>query len=823
MKPDPDLFLNRELSWLDFHERVLAMAIDSKRPLLERVRFCAIVSDNLDEFFQIRVSAVAQQVTAGITQQSPDGKTPDEILLAVRTRANGLINRLYDLFRNELRPALVKEGLVFVRWAELSDSDREQFHEVFERDVFPILTPLALDPSHPFPFISNLSLNLAVIIDNGAHQFARLKIPPLLPRFFAVSGSQQFLPVDELIAANLDALFPGMSIVDHHPFRVTRNADLDLEDETSDLITAVEDALHQRTRSGDVVRLEVTGDMPHNVVEFLTRELNIEPAFVIKVNGPLDLSSLWHLYDLPRPELKDPAWTPQTQPAFAETDRPPDLFATLRKRDLLVHHPYDSFVTSVERFIEQAARDPQVVAIKVTLYRTASEEGSIVHSLISAAEAGKQVVALVELTARFEEQANIERARALEQAGVHVVYGVVGLKTHAKVTLIVRHEKRGLARYCHIGTGNYNPKTARMYEDLGIFTADPDIGADLSELFNWLTGFSRQDSYRKLVVAPHQFRTRLTSLINQESKKGSDGHITFKINNLSDSKIIHHLAKASQNGTQVQLICRSACCIRPETPELTENVSVRSLVGRFLEHSRIYRFGSPGNAQYFIGSADLMPRNLDRRVEVLMPITDAEHCAYLDTILDLELRDDELAWKLHSDGSWERVPISEHINAQATLQQSAYERAHQPVRVEPYESTHEEGIEVRAAGGVVTRRHLDELQVLIIHRPKYADWSFPKGKLDPGESYEDAAEREVTEETGLVAARDYELPAVHYRDTRDRAKLVRYWMMHVQEDAQEFSPNSEVDEIRWCGPAEALRILTYERDRELLRQIQALS
>jgi polyphosphate kinase len=672
-------YLNRELSALDYFARVLALGADKSVPLLERVKFLAIFSQNLDEFFQVRVSGLQEQLDAGLRTTSPDGLDPGEQLRAIRARVEPLVARQASIFTQELAPALEEHGVRFCDWDELSDSDRARLDEVFDERIFPVLTPLAVDPAHPFPYISNLSLNLAVLVrdpNSGEERFARVKVPPLLPRFLVLPDGERFVPLEQVIAAQLDSLFPGMETVEHHPFRVTRDADFELSDDAEDLLEAMELILRRRTRFGRVVRLEVDGKMSNEVLELLCRELQLTDPDVYVVDGPLDLSGLWGLYGLEKTELKDEPWTPQTQPPLVLTDAPPDLFQVLRQGDVLVHHPYDSFATSVEAFVEQASRDPKVLAIKQTLYRTAGPDSGVVRSLIRAAERGKQVVALVELKARFDEQANIERAQLFEEAGIHVVYGLVGLKTHAKILLVVRQEPDGIRRYCHVGTGNYNPKTATTYEDLGLMSADADLGADLTELFNYLTGYSRQGDYRKLIVAPVTIRPELLKRIERQAALGPAGRITMKMNSLVDPELIDALYTASQAGTPIDLVVRGICCLRAGVRGLSETIRVRSIVGRFLEHSRIYRFGpDPHTAEYIIGSADLMPRNLDRRVEALVPVDSGPLRDRLDEMLSIDLADDALAWELEGTGRWRRVPVTRGLNAQRELQDLAVQRA----------------------------------------------------------------------------------------------------------------------------------------------------
>jgi polyphosphate kinase len=678
---DPsERFLNRELSWLEFNSRVLALAEDSQLPLLERAKYLAIFSQNLDEFFEVRVAGLMEQLAAGLRTTTADGLDLVDQLRAIRDRVEQLVARSAAVFANEVTPALEAAGIRFANWDELSDHDRAHLEGLFAELIFPVLTPLAVDPAHPFPYISNLSLNLAVTVrdpTSGDERFARVKVPPLLPRFVALPDGERFVLLEQVIAAKLDALFPGMEVLAHHPFRVTRDADFELEDEAEDLLEAIESVLRRRSKFGRVVRLEVDTKMTGEVLELLCRELELSDADVNVIDGPLDLGGLWSLCALERPELKDEPWVPQTQVVLQGTDPAPDFFRLLRTTDILVHHPYDSFATSVEQFVEQAAGDPHVLAIKQTIYRTAGAESALVGSLVKAAEQGKQVVALVELKARFDEQANIARARVLEEAGVHVVYGLVGLKTHAKVLLVVRQEADGIRRYCHVGTGNYNPKTAHLYEDLGILSADPDLGADLTDLFNHLTGYSHQGDYRKLLVAPSHLRRELADRIERQAELGPEGRITLKMNSLVDPALIDTLYDASQRGTEVDLIVRGICCLRPQVPGLSENIRVRSILGRFLEHSRVYRFGrDPETAEYLIGSADLMPRNLDHRVEALAPVTDPRHQARLAQMLELDLGDDTLAWDLLADGTWRKIPTVAGISTHRALQELAVARAH---------------------------------------------------------------------------------------------------------------------------------------------------
>lgn len=656
-----DRYLNRELSWLDFNARVLALAEDDSLPLLERAKFLAIFASNLDEFFMVRVAGLKRRAETGLSVRSADGRSPSEQLELIATRSQEIAVRHARVFLDDVLLALTAEGVEIIDWSDLDDDERSRLSAHFQDQVFPVLTPLAVDPAHPFPYISGLSLNLAVTVQDaitGGEHFARVKVPDNVDRFIRVrrtspgSPIAAFLPMESLIAAHLEHLFPGMDVVEHHSFRITRNADFEVdEDRDEDLLQALERELARR-RFGSPVRLEVSDDMTEHMLELLLRELEVDPADVIQVPGLLDLSCLWQVYSVDRPGLKDAPYVPVTPPAFGERETPRNVFAALRESDVLVHHPYDSFSTSVQRFIEQAAADPQVLAIKQTLYRT-SGDSPIVNALIDAAEAGKQVVALVELKARFDEQANIKWARALEQAGVHVVYGLVGLKTHCKTCLVVRREGATIRRYCHIGTGNYNPKTARLYEDVGLLTAAPEIGADLTDLFNSLTGYSRKADYRNILVAPHGIRAGIMTRIQREielADQGEAARIRLKANALVDEEIIDALYRASQAGVVVQIVVRSICGLRPGVAEMSENIEVRSLLGRVLEHSRIMHFQAQN--EYWIGSADMMHRNLDRRVEVMARVEDPKLCDQLDEVCESALHPMTRCWVLQPDGSW---------------------------------------------------------------------------------------------------------------------------------------------------------------------------
>jgi polyphosphate kinase len=657
--PD-DRFSNRELSWLAFNERVLALAEDSRQPLLERMKFLAIFANNLDEFYMVRVAGLKRRADMGLQVRSADGLSPREVLAGVATRTRELSSRHARCFLQEVQPALADNGIYIRRWDALDEEEKERLADYFRTKIFPVLTPLAVDPAHPFPYISGRSLNLAVLVrglEGDGRRFARVKVPNNVPRFVVVSqtaAEAEFLPIEDLIAAHLAMLFPGMEVIEHHLFRVTRNADFEVEeDRDEDLLQALERELSRR-RFGPAVRLEVTDDIDDAVVDLLVSEIDVHPDDVLRLPGLLDLTALWQIYDIDRPALKEKPFVPATPPRFAEGETPKSVFATLREGDVLVHHPYESFATSVQRFIEQAAADPNVLAIKQTLYRT-SGDSPIVDALIGAAEAGKQVVALVEIKARFDERANIKWARALERAGCHVVYGVVGLKTHCKTALVVRQEGGLIRRYAHVGTGNYNPKTARIYEDLGLFTADEAICADITDLFNVLTGYSRQTDYRSLLVAPQGLRTGLIERIEREAahaRAGRSARIQFKTNHLVDEQTIDALYRASRDGVRIELLVRTFCTIRSGVPGLSENIHTRSILGRFLEHSRVYYFGNDGDEEYWIGSADLMHRNLDRRVEVLCQVADRSAQRLMRDFLDLAFSPDTAAWVMQPDGSW---------------------------------------------------------------------------------------------------------------------------------------------------------------------------
>jgi polyphosphate kinase len=657
--PD-DRFLDRELSWLRFNQRVLELAEDPSVPLLERVRFAAIFASNLDEFFMVRVAGLKRRIVAGVAVPSASGLQPREVIAQIWAVTTDLMQRHAVLFRDQIIPALAEHGIELVRWADTDKEEQKKLKKLFKDRVFPVLTPLAVDPAHPFPYISGLSLNLAVLVRNprtDKEHFARVKVPPIFDRFVAVD-EQRFVPLEDVIAEHLKPLFPGMQVVAVHTFRVTRNEDLEVEeDDAENLLTALEKGL-QRRRFGPPVRLEVEETIDAHVLDLLVSELGMNAAEVVRVPGPLDLRGLHDIADLDRAELKYPAFLPSTHTHLTEVESasPVDVFQAVRSRDVLLHHPYDSFSTSVQRFIEQAAADPAVLAIKQTLYRT-SGDSPIIDALIDAAEAGKQVLVIVEIKARFDERANIKWARKLEEAGCHVVYGLVGLKTHCKLSMVVRDEPEGIRRYVHIGTGNYNPKTARMYEDLGLITTHEGISLDVAHLFNNLSGYARQPSYSHLLVAPHTVRSGLIERIEGEVARqasGGQGRIRIKANSIVDEAVIDALYGASQAGVQVELLVRGICALRPGVEGLSENITVRSVLGRFLEHSRIFWFDNGGDPEVWIGSADLMHRNLDRRVEVLVALPSPESVEEVGKVLDVAFDEGTSAWGLGPDGVWNR-------------------------------------------------------------------------------------------------------------------------------------------------------------------------
>lgn len=672
-------FLDRELSWLAFNERVLELAEDTSLPLLERVRFMAIFASNLDEFFMVRVAGLKRRIAAGLAVTAASGLSPRQLHDALAARAHELQARHSHCFAAHIQPELAAEGITLARWDQLTEAEQGRLRKYFKRQLFPVLTPLAVDPAHPFPYISGLSLNLALVVVNpstGKEHFARVKVPPLLPRFIAVdahgrpsapsaatvttdTGPASFVPIEDVISAHLDFLFPGMEIREVHTFRVTRNEDVEVEeDDTENLLKAMEKELLRR-RFGPPVRLEVADTISPRIRELLIRELGVISMDVYDLATPLDLTGLNLIADLDRSDLHFPSFVPTTHCHLAEFESatPRDVFSAMRSRDILLHHPYDSFSTSVQTFLAQAAADEHVLAIKQTLYRT-SGDSPIVDSLIDAAEAGKQVLALVEIKARFDEQANITWARKLEQAGVHVVYGIVGLKTHCKLSLVIRQESDGLRRYCHVGTGNYNPKTARLYEDIGLLTCDPEVGQDLTRLFNQLSGYAPRSRFSRLLVAPQTVRAGLIDLIATEARNHAAGlpaWIKIKVNSVVDEATIDALYRASQVGVPIDLQVRGITSLRPGVPGLSETIKVRSILGRYLEHARIYAFASGGVPVVYLGSADLMHRNLDRRVETLIRITDPEHVSKLIEWIDLAVCATSSSWHLDSTGKWTRV------------------------------------------------------------------------------------------------------------------------------------------------------------------------
>ncbi|QNN54056.1 RNA degradosome polyphosphate kinase [Nocardioides mesophilus] len=669
-----DRFLDRELSWLHFNTRVLELAEDPSVPLLERVRFLAIFATNLDEFFMVRVAGLKRRIAAGVAVPGASGLMPREVLDRIWATTGALMQRHATVFREEIVPLLAEHEIEVLRWAELDREEQRHCKKLFRDRVFPVLTPLAVDPAHPFPYISGLSLNLAVLVRNpktGKEHFARVKVPPIFNRFVPV-GELRFVPLEDVIAEHLKRLFPGMEVLGSHTFRVTRNEDLEVEeDDAENLLAALEKELLRR-RFGPPVRLEVEDTMDDHILELLVSELGVSAAEVVRLTGPLDLSGLNDIADIDRAELKFPAFVPSTHTQLApvESASPVDVFKALKRNDVLLHHPYDSFATSVQRFIEQAAADPQVLAIKQTLYRT-SGDSPIIDALVDAADAGKQVLVLVEIKARFDEQANIRWARKLEHAGCHVVYGLVGLKTHCKLAMVVRDEPEGIRRYVHIGTGNYNPKTARMYEDFGLLTAHDGIGEDVAHLFNNLSGFSRNATYENLLVAPDSVRSGLLAQVEQEivhHGAGRPARIRIKANSIVDEATIDALYRASRAGVPVDLLTRGICALKPGVPGLSETVRVRSVLGRFLEHSRIFWFENGGAPRTWIGSADLMHRNLDRRVEALVELPGSRQVDEVGRLLDLSFDDGTASWWLEADGTWTRHHRAEDGTALRDLQ-----------------------------------------------------------------------------------------------------------------------------------------------------------
>ena len=687
----PDRFLDREISWLQFNERVLQLAADPHVPLLERARYLAIFTSNLDEFFMVRVAGLKRRIATGIAVRSASGLEPREVLEQIGLVAHDLLDLQARVFHEQVRPALEDEGVSVVRWDELADDERTRLGEIFAEQLFPVLTPLAVDPAHPFPYISGLSLNLAVVLVNpktGKEHFARVKVPEILPRLVRVEGpdgaldlyNARFVPLEDVIAAHLEELFPGMEVREHFTFRVTRNEDVEVEeDDAENLLTALEKELTRR-RFGPPVRLEVDNQIDDHVLDLIVRELGVHPAEVYRLPAPLDLRALNVIADVERSDLHFPAFVARTNADLAPTEsaKARDLFASIRKQDVLLQHPYDSFSTSVQAFIEQAAADPRVLAIKQTLYRT-SGDSPIIDALIDAAEAGKQVLAVVEIKARFDEVNNISWARKLERAGVHVVYGIVGLKTHCKLALVVRQEEEGLRRYCHVGTGNYNPKTARIYEDFGLLTDDEQVGADLSRLFNQLSGLAPRTKFKRLLVAPRSVRQglldRIAGEIERERAAAGSGYVGIKVNSIVDEATIDALYRASQEGVEVDVWVRGICALRPGVPGLSEHIRVHSVLGRFLEHSRIFLFGRDGaeGAEAWIGSADMMHRNLDRRVEALVAIEEPAHVAQLRQAMAMGMSGDYSHWALGADGRWSRHHLDDEGQPLPDLQSALIE------------------------------------------------------------------------------------------------------------------------------------------------------
>ena len=665
-----DRYLDRELSWLAFNQRVLEMAEDPNLFLLERVNYLAIFASNLDEFFMVRVAGLKRRIATGLAVTSSSGLSPQEVLSEISREGHRLQERHAKAFIDDVKPRLKEAGIRIVRWSALEETEKSALHDYFQKQIFPVLTPLAVDPAHPFPYISGLSLNLAVVVQNnetGKEHFARVKVPPLLPRFVRIPGNTgvanaMFVPLEDIMGEFLGLLFPGMTVLQHHTFRVTRNEDLEVdEDEGENLLVALEKELLRR-RFGPPVRLEVANDINPEVLELLIRELDISDEDVYSLPSPLDLTGLFEIASIKRPDLHFPPHHVITNRFLQPVeDKDVSIFSAMRQRDILLHHPYESFATSVQAFLEQAAADPKVLAIKQTLYRT-SGDSPIVDALIAAAEAGKQVLALVEIKARFDEQNNIAWARKLEQAGVHVVYGIVGLKTHCKLSLVIRQEGSQLRRYCHVGTGNYNPKTARYYEDFGLLTARESVGEDLTKLFNQLSGYAPEATFKSLLVAPNGVREGLVERINREIQfkaEGKDARIRIKVNSLVDEQIIDALYKASSAGVPVDILVRGMCALRPGIPGVSDNIRVRSILGRYLEHSRIFSFNGGGDPAVFIGSADMMHRNLDRRVEALVRLSQPDHIREVNGVFDLAMDDKSQSWHLGVDGKWARHQYSE--------------------------------------------------------------------------------------------------------------------------------------------------------------------
>ncbi len=816
-----------------FNQRVLELAEDDQTPLLERVRFLAIFASNLDEFFMVRVAGLMRRMAAGLPVYIPSGYTPDELLKNTLTKSGELASRHAAVFANLIKPELARHDIEILRWKELTAGERAELAELFRNRIYPVLTPLVVDPAHPFPFISGLSLNLAVTLTdpaNGLTLFARVKVPPSLPRFLNVNR-YRYVPIEDVIAAHLNQLFGGMDIIEHYVFRVTRVRELEVdEDVTENLLQAMERELVKR-RFEPAVRLEVEQDMSDDVLLRLARELGVDDNAISKVPGPLDLTGLNAIADLSIAELRYPAFVPNAKAVPTDAS----IFSALDERDILVHHPYDSFTTSVQRLVEEAAADPRVLAIKQTLYRT-SGQSPIVDALIDAAEAGKQVVVVVEIKARFDERANIAWARKLEEAGCHVVYGFVGMKTHAKLMLIVRQERDGtLRRYCHIGTGNYHPTTARLYEDFGLLTADNRVGEDVTDLFNHLTGYSRKSGYRRLLVAPEALRAGIVGRIGRQAARaraGKPAKIAFKCNALVDEVVIDALYRAGQAGVPIDIWVRGMCALKPGVPGLSDNIRVRSVLGRFLEHSRIYAFGTgepdprpqPGEDpdagnEVWLGSADMMHRNLDRRVESLVRVADPAHCTRLRELIALGMDDGTSSWWLDGDGNWTRHARDESGAPLRDVHESLImdkSRGRLPM------PNNKPGSRlIKAAGGVAWRPGPDgEPEILLVHRKKYDDWSLPKGKTEPGEPLPVTAVREVLEEGGARLALGRRLVSVRY-NVGGRPKRVHYWAARVLSVDERAVPNSEVDEVTWLPAARAVDKVSYAHDHGVLADFAA--
>jgi polyphosphate kinase len=810
-----DTLINRELSWLEFNRRVLGEAQDESVPLLERVKFLAIFSSNLDEFFMIRVAGLKRRLHAGDRERGPDGLTPAEILQGVAERTHELVAQQHRCFLEDVQPRLAAEGIRILRPKDVDATQQRFLEDYFRRNLLPVLTPLAIDPGHPFPYLANRSLCLVAAVRPAGESplpdtgLAVVHLPShLVPRFVALPappGQYAFMLLEDVIRLQLPSLYHGYDILSCHAIRVTRDADIQLpRGRVEDLLASIEEGLRER-RMGTAVRLQYEADLPAGMLATLVDELELTPEDLYPDEGFPAFSDLFQLYgtvELPR--LKDRPLPPHPVPAFESA---PDVWSAIRAGDILVAHPYQSF-DAVTRFVRDAAVDPKVLAIKMTLYRV-SPTSPIAQALTLAVEHGKEVAVLVELQARFDEEANIRWARALEEVGAHVVYGLVGYKTHAKACLVVRQEADGIRRYCHLGTGNYNVRTAAIYSDLGLFTCRDAIGEDLTELFNLLTGYTRPHRFHHLIVAPSDFREAFLGLIRREiehARAGRPARMIVKMNSLVDESLIRELYAASQAGVEIDMIVRGICGLRPGVPGLSERIRVRSIVDRFLEHARVFYFENAGQSEYFLASGDWMPRNLDHRVETAFPVLDPRLQARLREFLKIQLADNVKAWTILPDGRSERLTPdgAEPVRSQERL----YEL------FGPAGSAGQRDV-VRAAGGLVWRRtERGEPQVLLVHRPSLADWTFPKGKVEAGESEERCALREVEEETGLRCTLDFELPGTAYQDGKGRPKRVRYWAMRPLGGIA--TPRNEIDAVRWEGLEGAARLLTYDHDRTVL-------